>query len=65
MSARSDPELHALLARLALLGAEPLLFVTDLALRGAPTARTEADAVELFERSRLDALAAGERLYAR
>lgn len=65
VSARSDPELHALLARLALLGAEPLLFVTDLALRGAPTARTEADAVELFERSRLDALAAGTRLYAR
>lgn len=65
VSARSDPELHELLTLIARAGAEPLLFVTDLALRGAPLARTEADALEVFERSRLDALAAGVRLYTR
>lgn len=65
VSARRDPELHALLALIAGAGAEPLLFVTDLRLRGSPLARTEAEAVEVFERSRLDALAAGTRLYAR
>ncbi|MSR60857.1 MAG: hypothetical protein EXS08_00225 [Planctomycetes bacterium] len=63
VDARRDPELGDLLARLGAAGAEPLLFVTDLALRGAPLVRTERDALELFERSRLDVLAAGPRTY--
>jgi len=65
IDARRDPELHALLMRLATAGAAPLVFLTDLSLRGAPLVRTERDAVELFERSRLDVLAAGMRSYAR
>jgi predicted NodU family carbamoyl transferase len=61
VEAELDPELHGLLGRVG--GDTPLLFLADLALRGSPLARSEAEAVEAFGRSGLDALVAGTRLY--
>jgi carbamoyltransferase len=60
-----DPELHALLTRVGEARGAPLLLLADLALRGSPLVRDEAEACEAFARSGLDALVAGERLYAR
>jgi carbamoyltransferase len=59
----SDPELHALLESLGRSGAPPLLWITDLALRGSPLVRSESEAVEALGRSGLAALVAGTRLY--
>lgn len=60
-----DAEFHALLEQLAAPGSAPLVFVSDFALRGSPLVRNEADAVEAFGRSSLDALIAGTRIYER
>jgi predicted NodU family carbamoyl transferase len=65
VTAESDRELHELLGRLGKESGVPLLWLTDLALRGSPLVRNEADAVEAFGRSGLDALLAGTRLYVR
>lgn len=58
-----DPQLHALLGDLALDGQPPLALCASFHLRGQPIVRTEADAVEAFRRSTLDALVVEDRLY--
>lgn len=55
--------LHELLAGLAAAGSSPLLLAADLQLRGSPRVRGEADAVEGFQRSGLDALFVADRVY--
>jgi predicted NodU family carbamoyl transferase len=65
VDAALDPELHGLLSRVEGSCGAPLLWLTDLALRGSPLVRSEAEAVEAFGRSELDALVAGTRLYSR
>ena len=65
VDAKSDPELHGLLARIGEAQGAPLLYLTDLALRGSPLVRSEAEAVEALGRSGLDALIAESRLYVR
>lgn len=65
VSAAEAPELHALLVRIGRERGAPLLWLADFALRGAPLVRSEAEAVEAFGRTGLDALVAGTRLYAR
>jgi carbamoyltransferase len=59
------PELHRLLELVAESTGAPLLLHHTLHLRGAPMARNEADAVDAFQRSTLDALVSGPRLYER
>ena len=63
IDAAADPELVALLAAREQAGAEPLLWAADLRLRGRPLVRAEADGLEAFRRSRLDALYVGSRRY--
>ncbi len=60
-----DPLFHQLLTQFGKLRGAPILLNTSLNLRGEPIVRTEADALALFERSRLDALVVEERLYTR
>lgn len=60
-----DPELHELLTRVEQRSGHPLLLLETFRLRGSPVVRNEADAVDAFGRSGLDALVAGTRLYAR
>jgi len=65
VDAADEPELHALLLDVAAHGGPPLLALADFQPRGRPIVRGEADAVEAFERSRLDALVVATRLYVR
>ena len=58
-----DPDLHRLLELMGGDGGAPLLLHADFAPRGLPLVRTEADAVESFRRSTLDALVVANRLY--
>ncbi len=62
---REDPELHGLLVRLGQENGAPLALLADLALRGSPLVRNEAEAVEAFRRSGLDALVVESRVYTR
>lgn len=57
-----DPDLHSVLREL---DGPPLAVVADFHLRGQPIVRTEADAVDAFRRSALDALVVGDRAYER
>jgi carbamoyltransferase len=57
-----QPELHALLRQVGLRTGVPVLVNTSLNLAGEPIVETPADAVSLFERSRLDALVMGPHL---
>jgi len=60
-----DAELHALLEALAKRSGAPLALAASFHLRGRPIVRTEADAVEAFRRSSLDALVVEDRIYGR
>jgi carbamoyltransferase len=60
-----DPELFAVLARLGGATGAPLALIGTLELRGQPAVCSEADAVDLFRRSKLDALVVEDRLYVR
>lgn len=60
-----DPELHALLARFGDAAGEPVLLHTTLRLFGEPPVRNQAEALRVLERSQLDCLAVGARLYER
>lgn len=60
-----DPDLLELLRRVGDQSGAPALFVSDLCLRGQPLARNEAESVEVFRRSKLDALVCSSRLYTR
>jgi predicted NodU family carbamoyl transferase len=62
VDAELDPGLHAALAARA---DAPLALVTDFHLRSQAIVRSEADAVEAFQRSALDALVVEDRVYAR
>lgn len=62
VEAALDPELHAVLSALGSTG-YPLAALADLRLRGRPSPRGEADAVEAFQRSTLDALFVENRRY--
>jgi predicted NodU family carbamoyl transferase len=59
----SDPKLHALLLELEQRGQPPLLLHASFAPRGAPMVCGEADAVDAFRRSTLDALCVEDRIY--
>ena len=59
---REHPELHALLHRIGGLTGVPVLLNTSLNLAGEPIVETPAQAVDLFSRSRLDALVIGGTL---
>jgi carbamoyltransferase len=61
----SDPEFHRLLEAIGSTTGAPLLLVSTLNLRGVPMARSEADAVEVFRRSSIDALVVADRIYER
>jgi carbamoyltransferase len=65
VDAASDAQFHALLEKIAEHTGAPLLLVSTLNLRGVPMARSEADAVEVFRRSSLDALVVADRIYER
>jgi carbamoyltransferase len=56
ISREDQPELHALLHEVGRLTGVPVLVNTSLNLAGEPIVETPRDAVDLFERSRLDAL---------
>jgi carbamoyltransferase len=58
----TQPELHALLHAVGALTGTPILVNTSLNLAGEPIVETPADALSLFERSRLDALVLGPHL---
>lgn len=60
-----QPELHELLARFGASSGVSGLLVVPLARRGDPPARSAADALAVFERSRLDALDLDGQLYVR
>lgn len=62
IDARQQPELHALLEAVGELVGVPILLNTSLNLAGEPIVESPADAVDLFARSRLDALVLGDRL---
>lgn len=61
----SDEPFERLLADFERASGVPLLLITNLNLRGVPLARSEADCVEVFRRSALDALFVAERVYER
>ena len=65
VDAEAQPEFHRLLARVGEKTGAPLLLHHTFHLRGSPMVRSEADAVEAFARSSLDALVSGQRLYDR
>jgi carbamoyltransferase len=65
VSHASQPDLHDLLARFGERSGVPGLLVVPLARRGDPPARSAADALAVFERSRLDALDLDGQLYLR
>jgi carbamoyltransferase len=54
-----NPELHGLLKRIGALTGVPVLLNTSLNLAGEPIVESPADVVDLFARSRLDALVIG------
>lgn len=60
-----DPELSALLERFGRATGAPVLLHTTLRLFGEPPARHEAEALRVLERSQLDCLVVGPRLYER
>ena len=62
---RYDPQLCQVLESMGAEGGLPMAAMTDFHLRGRPLVRSEADAVEAFQRSRLDALFVEGRLYER
>jgi carbamoyltransferase len=63
--AAEHPELHALLLALDAAGMGPILRAEAFRARGASAVRSERDALDVFERSDLEALAANTRIYAR
>jgi predicted NodU family carbamoyl transferase len=65
VSHASQPDLHDLLALFGERSGVPGLLVVPLARRGDPPARSAADALAVFERSRLDALDLDGQLYLR
>ena len=62
ISRSQQPELHALLNEVGSLTGISVLLNTSLNLAGEPIVETPADAVDLFARSRLDALVLGPYL---
>ncbi len=58
----TQPELHALLNEVGDLIGVPVLLNTSLNLAGEPIVETPSDVIDLFARSRLDALALGPHL---
>ena len=65
ISQGQQPELHALLNEVGSLTGISVLLNTSLNLAGEPIVETPADAVNLFARSRLDALVLGPYLLAK
>jgi carbamoyltransferase len=65
VGAASDPALHAALKAIGERTGAPLALLGSLQLRGQPLVRSEADAVEAFKRSSLDALVVEDRIYLR
>jgi carbamoyltransferase len=65
VDAASDAQFHAVLTATAEHTGAPLLLLSTLNLRGVPMARSEADSVEVFRRSSLDALIVADRIYER
>jgi len=63
IDATADPELHALLGAVGAKTGTPALLLADFQARGTTVVRTEADAVQTFHRSTLDALIVANRLY--
>lgn len=59
---QDQPELHDLLHQVGALTGVPVLLNTSLNLAGEPIVETAADVVDLFARSRLDALVIGSHL---
>jgi carbamoyltransferase len=57
-----QPDLHALLEAVGVEVGVPILLNTSLNLAGEPIVESPADAVDLFARSRLDALVLGHLL---
>ncbi len=57
-----QPELHALLQEIGTATGVPILLNTSLNLAGEPIVETPAEAIDLFKRSRLDALVLGQHL---
>lgn len=57
-----QPRLHELLRAMEPLSGTPVLLNTSLNLAGEPIVETPADTVDLFQRSRLDALVMGDTL---
>jgi carbamoyltransferase len=62
ISQSQQPDLHALLLEVGSITGIPVLLNTSLNLAGEPIVETPADAVNLFARSRLDALVLGSWL---
>jgi len=63
--ASDDADLHRVLEAVGERSGAPALLLAGFHLRGSPVVRTEAEAVDAFRRSALDALVVGERLYVR
>lgn len=59
VEASEQPELHALLLEIGRCTGVPVLLNTSLNLAGEPIVESPADVVDLFQRSRLDALVIG------
>ncbi len=60
-----DADLHAVLIAIGEQTGAPLALMGSFQLRGQPMVRSEADAVEAFRRSSLDALVVEDRIYLR
>ncbi|MEM7306089.1 MAG: carbamoyltransferase N-terminal domain-containing protein [Planctomycetota bacterium] len=65
VSAGDEPELHAVLSEVESRGGPPLLVELELAQRGEPPVRGEAEARDLFERTQLALLVVDDRYYRR
>ncbi|RKY20324.1 MAG: hypothetical protein DRQ55_08020 [Planctomycetota bacterium] len=61
----AQPELHALLMSLDAAGQGPLLRAETFRTQGAAAVRSEREALDAFERSTLQVLVAGNRIYTR